>query len=463
MKDVKTTRTSAKRKVNSSAKKPANKVKDVEFKQVNDDFMDEKEDNRLIVFIALAILVIVGTIIGLLVGCQKEEKEEPKKPQDDIVVPTKEEDKKEETSYDYEKPLPVVKKVTKKTTASKETTEEDEESDSEEETTEHSVTFHINGESEEVEVEDGSAAEAYVPAGYTDCKYYADENLTEEFDFEAGITEDQDVYMACSAITYTVVYLVEDTETSDTYSLDEGERALQDPSVPEGETFNGWYVAEAVLMKKVTALNKDLIEYVEENGLVSNNEICLRALIDDGTDLEETDLEETDEEEPEEGNETTEGLNDEVVNTNMALGGRSLLLNETTLEEEQEEEEGIEGTIPDEEELEEPKILEENKEESNDEEQVGEEVGEVNKEETPAPTEEEKPTVEEPKAEESTPPAEEPKVEEKKTEEVPKTEEKVSEPEPPKEVVKEVVVEKPPVVEKPAVEVPVEIIDNSEE
>ena len=29
MKDVKTTRTSAKRKVNSSAKKPANKVKDV--------------------------------------------------------------------------------------------------------------------------------------------------------------------------------------------------------------------------------------------------------------------------------------------------------------------------------------------------------------------------------------------------------------------------------------------------
>ena len=68
------------------------RVKDVDFTPIEENFLDEKEDKRLIVFIALAILVIVGTIIGLLVGCQKKEQDEPKKPAD-IVEPEKDDKK----------------------------------------------------------------------------------------------------------------------------------------------------------------------------------------------------------------------------------------------------------------------------------------------------------------------------------------------------------------------------------
>lgn len=40
--------------------------------KVEDNFLEEENDKRVIVFVAIAILVIVGTIIGLLVGCEKE-------------------------------------------------------------------------------------------------------------------------------------------------------------------------------------------------------------------------------------------------------------------------------------------------------------------------------------------------------------------------------------------------------
>ena len=85
----------------SSAKKAAPKneppkVKKVDVEEINKDFEDvENEDRRLIVFIAIAILVIVGTVIGLLVGCEKKEnnKPEPNKPNTDVVVPEKPDEK----------------------------------------------------------------------------------------------------------------------------------------------------------------------------------------------------------------------------------------------------------------------------------------------------------------------------------------------------------------------------------
>ena len=102
--ESKTAKTTTKKKTNT--KQASNKVKDVEFTPVDDNFLDDdKGDKRLIVFIALAILVIVGTLIGLLVGCQKEEKEEPKKPDDKVVVPEKDDEKgneKEDKKYTYE-------------------------------------------------------------------------------------------------------------------------------------------------------------------------------------------------------------------------------------------------------------------------------------------------------------------------------------------------------------------------
>ena len=90
-------KTTAKRKVSSSAsskrvvpknqtpKMPAHreeppKVKKIDVEEINKDFDDvENEDRRLIVFIAIAILVIVGTVIGLLVGCEKKQNVEKHK------------------------------------------------------------------------------------------------------------------------------------------------------------------------------------------------------------------------------------------------------------------------------------------------------------------------------------------------------------------------------------------------
>ena len=91
----------------------------------NDEkFMEEENDNRVIIFIAIAILVIIGTIIGLLVGCDKKtDDKDPVKPKDNIVVPDnnkKEEDKKEETK------TTVIKKVTTKSNDNTNKTEEEE-------------------------------------------------------------------------------------------------------------------------------------------------------------------------------------------------------------------------------------------------------------------------------------------------------------------------------------------------
>ena len=425
--------------------------------------MDEKEDNRLIVFIALAILVIVGTIIGLLVGCQKEEKEEPKKPQDDIVVPAKDEDKKEDEQsydYDYEKPLPVVRKVTTKKESSTETTTEEETIPTEEETetTTHNVTFYIDEESETEEVEDGENIPSYIPTGYTDCSYYADSELTEEINLETAVTGDMEVYMTCSVVTYTIVYLVEDTESSDTYSVKDGEKPLPEPSVSEGEVFKGWYVSEAVLQKKVTAINKELIEYAEENGLIENNEICLRALIDDGTELEEIDeevSEEETEEEQEENLDQVQTLNMEPTRGLMVIEDEELLDNEEKELDELETEE-----VPDEE-----IVTEEDKEEPNIEETVVEENKEATEEE-PVSVEEPKEEVKEVLEEKAVEPIKEVKEEvkeeeEKKEESVPVVVEKEKEPEKEKAPAPAPVTQ-PVVVSPPENETSVEETNNSE-
>ena len=101
----KTSSSSASKRVvpkNQTPKMPAErseppKVKRIDVDEINKDFDDvETEDRRLIVFIAIAILVIVGTVIGLLVGCEKKENEtkEPDKPgKTDVVVPEKPDEK----------------------------------------------------------------------------------------------------------------------------------------------------------------------------------------------------------------------------------------------------------------------------------------------------------------------------------------------------------------------------------
>ena len=225
--------------------------------KVEEKFIEEENDNRVIIFIAIAILVIIGTIIGLLVGCDKKsEEKDPVKPKDDIVVPdTKEEDKKED------KETTVIKKVTTKS------------NDKNEET--YVVSFNLLDEDDvhTVEVKNGKVS-PYVPNGYTSCKYYADENLTKEFDFTNKITSNTNIYTSCSIAVYTIIY-DKDTNSQTEYDLKEGKVALSDANLEKG-FFEGWYTTPDFSGDRVYYLSKDLTKIANEQ-----NEIHLYAKVAD--------------------------------------------------------------------------------------------------------------------------------------------------------------------------------------
>ena len=225
--------------------------------KVEEKFIEEENDNRVIIFIAIAILVIIGTIIGLLVGCDKKsEEKDPVKPKDDIVVPDKkEEDKKED------KKTTVIKKVTTKSNDTKEET--------------YVVSFNLLDEDDvhTVEVKNGKVS-PYVPNGYTSCKYYADENLTKEFDFTNKITSNTNIYTSCSIAVYTIIY-DKDTNSQTEYDLKEGKVALSDANLEKG-FFEGWYTTPDFSGDRVYYLSKDLTKIANEQ-----NEIHLYAKVAD--------------------------------------------------------------------------------------------------------------------------------------------------------------------------------------
>ena len=227
----------------------------------NDEkFMEEENDNRVIIFIAIAILVIIGTIIGLLVGCDKKtDDKDPVKPKDNIVVPDnnkKDEDKKEETK------TTVIKKVTTKSNDNTNKTEEEET---------YVVSFNLLDEDSvyTVEVKNGKVT-PYVPYGYDSCKYYSDEKLTTEFDFNKTITQNTNVYTSCSITTYKIIYDRETTSPKE-YFIKDGKVALSGVELETG-FFEGWYTTPDFSGDKVEYLGRDLAKIAN-----SDNEIYLYA------------------------------------------------------------------------------------------------------------------------------------------------------------------------------------------
>ncbi len=230
----------------------------------NDEkFMEEENDNRVIIFIAIAILVIIGTIIGLLVGCDKKtEDKDPVKPKDDIVVPDnnkKDEDKKEETK------TTVIKKVTTKSNDNTNNKTDEEET--------YVVSFNLLDEDSvyTVEAKDGKVT-PYVPYGYDSCKYYSDEKLTTEFDFNKTITQNTNVYTSCSFTTYKIIYDRETTSPKE-YTIKSGKVALSDAELETG-LFEGWYTTPDFSGEKVEYLGRNLVNIAN-----SDNEIYLYAKI----------------------------------------------------------------------------------------------------------------------------------------------------------------------------------------
>lgn len=256
------------RKRTNSRPKTSNKPKVNKVKETKKDesFVEDVEgtDNRLIVFIAIAILVIVGTIIALVVGCEKQKEPEPEKPTDDIVIPVKpdEEDNKGVETKEVVRKVASVYKGKK--TKEKDTTAE----------TEYNVTYYLFDErTEEFEQEtnlaakEGNALEEYVPEGYSSCTYYTTEDMTDELDMSAGVTADTEVYMVCNVIYYNIEYKPDEMKVDSnpvTYSVKDPDTTLAAPEV-EGE-FDGWYTEDGT---KVTTLNKEIISYASSDNTIT--------------------------------------------------------------------------------------------------------------------------------------------------------------------------------------------------
>lgn len=245
------------------SKKVTKKSPAVKVVKIEDNFLDDDSDNRVIIFVAIAILVIIGTIIGLLVGCEKKEDDkDPAKPKDNVVVPvdddkTKEDDKKGETTTKT-----IIRKVTTKSNDT--TTKEDEEKT-------YVVSFNLLDDDSiyTVEAKDGKVS-PYLPYGYDSCKYYSDEKLTSEFDFTKTITENTNIYTSCSFTTYKIIYDRETTSPKE-YTVKSGKIALSRAELETG-FFEGWYTTPNFSGDKVEYLGRDLAKIAN-----SDNEIYLYA------------------------------------------------------------------------------------------------------------------------------------------------------------------------------------------
>lgn len=245
------------------SKKVTKKSPAVKVVKIEDNFLDDDNDNRVIIFVAIAILVIIGTIIGLLVGCEKKEDDkDPSKPKDNVVVPvdddkTKEDDKKGETTTKT-----VIRKVTTKSNDT--TTKENEEKT-------YVVSFNLLDDDSiyTIEAKDGKVS-PYLPYGYDSCKYYSDEKLTSEFDFTKTITENTNIYTSCSFTTYKIIYDRETTSPKE-YTVKSGKIALSRAELETG-FFEGWYTTPNFSGDKVEYLGRDLAKIAN-----SDNEIYLYA------------------------------------------------------------------------------------------------------------------------------------------------------------------------------------------
>ena len=268
MKDSKTTR------ANANKKKP--EVKVTKVTPTEENFLDDNEDKRLIIFIAAAILVVVGTAIGLLVGLGNGKEEEPPKKNDNknIVEPVDNSKvtEKEEDKIEGVKTEEVVRKVTAVVESNSDLNDDEEEEEENNgigdggET--HTVTYiyypdvdEMEPESKEVEVDDNGFAVEITPVGYSDCEFMADEEGTEAFNFEIPITEAATVHAFCHLITYTIDYDLGNPGNPDTYTVRDPETELN-PALGDAP-FDGWYT-DPEYTNLVTSLTPSIADYAND-------------------------------------------------------------------------------------------------------------------------------------------------------------------------------------------------------
>lgn len=215
--------------------------------EIDDDYIED-DDRRVIVFVALALLIIIATVIGLLVSHQKNEiNKDVKEPHRDYIVPELEVDVENKIVNNVVTPVSIIIN-----------NEGDNQENNINET--YEITYHYYGKTHVIKVND--TVEKYVPLGYSSCKYYIDENNSIEYDFNEKVSSSKDIYMSCEEKVYTIKY--------SHLSNNKPEYKLSDGIVPliDAETdliFNGWYTDKEYI-NKVTSLSEELLKY-------SNDEI----------------------------------------------------------------------------------------------------------------------------------------------------------------------------------------------
>lgn len=215
--------------------------------EIDDDYIED-DDRRVIVFVALALLIIIATVIGLLVSHQKNEiNKDVKEPHRDYIVPELEVDDENKIVNNVVTPVSIIIN-----------NEGDNQENNINET--YEITYHYYGKTHVIKVND--TVEKYVPLGYSSCKYYIDENNSIEYDFNEKVSSSKDIYMSCKEKVYTIKY--------SHLSNNKPEYKLSDGIVPliDAETdliFNGWYTDKEYI-NKVTSLSEELLKY-------SNDEI----------------------------------------------------------------------------------------------------------------------------------------------------------------------------------------------
>ena len=156
---------------------------------------EEDEDKKLIVLIAVAILIIIGTVIGLLVGLNKEgENEENNTNETNITIPVT--DNKDVIEDGDEDDNEYVVKTTSSTSENK-----------------YQITYYLGDKKvHSTKIKEGAKIRKFTPSGYTNCSYYSDVDLTTKFNFSETASDDTKVYLVCSVKEFTVTY--KDTDGS---------------------------------------------------------------------------------------------------------------------------------------------------------------------------------------------------------------------------------------------------------
>ena len=271
-----------------------------ETKVVN---LDEKDDKKLIIIIGISILIIIGTVIGLLIGCEKKEEKEPTKPKDDVITPVKvkEDDKEDDV-------------VVKKTTVSTDTVK-------------YRVKYYYRDSNDTdyknytLKVKFGKLMSKFVPEGYEDCSYYTDSSLKNKVNFKNTVKSNKTIYMVCKLIKHNVKYydangremLSENLEGKDNnnYIIADGNAAC-----PVNTEFLGW---------KKTGSSINRVKYTEGSTTNVRRDLELSAVCGKTTVTYVNDIISTEGRDGENVEETT--TTDEVVNTSVVGYTESDLVN----------------------------------------------------------------------------------------------------------------------------------------